>query len=97
MRYAAARLRGDTTHEQEESRFTLQVLNEPAQALRLAQSNWRIQREPRDARVLLEAAIAARQPDAAQPVLDWMAQTRIEDWYLQRLSAQLAALSKGGS
>jgi Tfp pilus assembly protein PilF len=89
-RYAAARLRGDTTHEQEESRFTLQMLKQPAEALRLALSNWRIQKEPRDARVLLEAAHSARRPDAAQPVLDWMSETRIEDWYLQRLADQLA-------
>jgi Tfp pilus assembly protein PilF len=96
-RYAAARLRGDTTHEQEESRFCLQMLKQPAEALRLAQNNWRIQREPRDARVLLEAAVALRQPQAAQPVLDWMAQTHIEDWYLQRLADQLAAMRKGGA
>ena len=94
-RYAAARLRGDTTHEQEESRFTLQMLNQPAEALRLALSNWRIQKEPRDARVLLEASLAARRPDAAQPVLDWMRETRIEDWYLQRLADQLANPRKG--
>lgn len=95
-RYAAARLRGDTTHEQEESRFTLQLLKQPDAALRLAQSNWKVQREPRDARVLLEAAAALRRPEAAQPVIDWMGQTRIEDWYLQRLAAQLAAMRKGG-
>ena len=96
-RYAAARLRGDTTHEQEESRFSLQMLKQPAEALRLAQNNWRVQREPRDARVLLEAAVALRQPDEAQPVLDWMARTHIEDWYLQRLADQLAAMRKGGA
>ncbi len=95
-RYAAARLRGDTTHEQEESRFSLQMLKQPAEALRLAQNNWRVQREPRDARVLLEAAVALRRPEAAQPVLDWMARTHVEDWYLQRLAAQLAAMHKGG-
>ena len=95
-RYAAARLRGDTTHEQEESRFSLQMLKQPAEALRLAQNNWRVQREPRDARVLLEAAVALRRPKAAQPVLDWMARTHVEDWYLQRLAAQLAAMHKGG-
>ena len=95
-RYAAARLRGDTTHEQEESRFTLQMLKQPAEALRLAQSNWKVQKEPRDARVLLEAAVALRRPEAAQPVLDWMGQTRIDDWYLQRLADQLAAMRKGG-
>ena len=96
-RYAAARLRGDTTHEQEESRFCLRMLKQPAEALRLAQSNWRVQREPRDARVLLEAAVALRQPEAAQPVLDWMAETHIEDWYLRRLADQLALMRKGGA
>jgi tetratricopeptide (TPR) repeat protein len=93
-RFAAARLRGDTTHEQEESRFRLQLMHEPEEALRLAQSNWRVQREPRDARVLLEAALALKRPAAAQPVLDWMASSRIEDWYLQRLATQLAAVAK---
>ena len=94
-RYAAARLRGDTTHEQEESRFSLQVLKRPEEALRLAQSNWQAQREPRDARVLLEAALALQRPAAAQPVLDWMARSRIEDWYLERVSGQLALLRAG--
>ena len=96
-RYAAARLRGDTTHEQEESRFSLQMSKQPEEALRLAQSNWRVQREPRDARVLLEAAVALTRPEAAQPVLDWMRQTNIEDWYLQRLAGQLAVMRKGGA
>jgi Tfp pilus assembly protein PilF len=95
-RYAAARMRGDTTHEQEESRFTLQILKQPAQALRLAMSNWEIQKEPRDARVLLEAALAAHQFEAAQPVLDWMSATRIEDSYLQRLADEIAASRRGG-
>ena len=95
-RYAAARLRGDTTHEQEESRFSLQMLKQPEEAVRLAQSNWRVQREPRDARVLLEAAVALHRPEAAQPVLDWMRQTNIEDSYLQRLAGQLAVMRKGG-
>src|SRR4051812_30761927 len=94
-RYAAARLRGDTTHEQEESRFMLQIMRQPDEALRLAENNWRIQKEPRDARVLLEAAVALKRPAAAQSVLDWMAQTHIEDWYLQRLANELAAMRKG--
>ena len=94
-RYAAAKLRGDNTHEQEESRFRLQMLKEPAAALELARSNWRVQREPRDARVLLEAALAMRDAAAAQPVLDWMARTRIEDAYLRRLAARVADQRKG--
>ena len=91
-RYAAARMRGDTTHEQEESRFTSVVLKQADEALRLAQSNWRVQREPRDARALLEAALAANKPAAAKPVLDWMEMTAIEDWYLRKIAAQLASL-----
>lgn len=90
-RYAAARMRGDTTHEQEESRFTLEVLKQPEEALRLAQSNWRLQREPRDARAVLEAALAAQKPAAAKPVIDWLAETGIEDWYLRKLAAQFAS------
>jgi tetratricopeptide (TPR) repeat protein len=89
-RYAAARMRGDTTHEQEESRFSLVVMQQPREALKLALSNWRVQREPRDARAVLEAAIAVKDAAAAKPVLDWMAQTGIEDWYLHKLAAQLA-------
>ena len=96
-RYAAARLRGDTTHEQEESRFNLQLQQRPEEALRLAQRNWLVQREPRDARVLLDAALALRRPQAAQPVLDWMTRSNIEDWYLQRAAEQVLALKKSGT
>jgi tetratricopeptide (TPR) repeat protein len=90
-RYAAARLRGDTTHEQEESRFTLVIMQQPEDALKLAVSNWRVQREPRDARALLEAAIASKKPEAAKPVLEWMRQTGIEDSVLRKLAATLGA------
>lgn len=90
-RYAAARLRGDTTHEQEESRFTLVIMQQPEEALRLAVSNWRVQREPRDARALLEAAIASKKTEAAKPVLEWMRQTGIEDSVLRKLAATLGA------
>jgi Tfp pilus assembly protein PilF len=92
-RFADARLRGDLTHQKEESRFTLGVLGQPQQALALAQQNYAVQREPADARILLEAALAAKQPAAAEPVLQWMASSRIESAALQSLARQL----KGGS
>ena len=88
-RYAAAQMRGDTVHQQEEARFTLQVQREPRKALWLAQENWKVQREPRDARVYLEAAIAAKEPKAAQPVMQWLEQSRIEDPLLLSLGRQL--------
>src|SRR5436190_2666153 len=51
--------------------------------------NWTLQREPRDARILLEAALAANDPKAAQPALDWLARTGYQDPYLRRLAARL--------
>lgn len=86
-RFAAAAMRGDTLHRQEESRFQLSVEGNKNRALELAVANWAIQREPYDARILLEAAVAAGRRDAAQPVLDWLAQSKHED-------PQLAALAK---
>jgi hypothetical protein len=91
-RFAAARQRGDASHQKEESRFLLGVQGDAAGALRLAQANFALQKEPADARILLEAALAARQPAAAQPVRDWMAASGIESVALHGLAAQLKAL-----
>jgi len=88
-RFAAARLRGDTTHRAEEARYRLRLRGDPEQALRLAAENYRVQREPRDARILLEAAIAAQDAAAAQPVRDWLRSSGFEDARLQRLGQEL--------
>ena len=88
-RYEAAQMRGDTTHQQEEARFTLEIRHDPRKALALALENWKVQLEPRDAQIALEAAIAAKDPAAAQPVLDWLASSGIEDRYLRGLARRL--------
>jgi hypothetical protein len=88
-RFAAARVRGDTTHRAEEARYQLRLRGDAAQALRLAAENYRVQREPRDARILLEAAIAAGDPAAAQVVRDWLASSGFEDARLRRLGKEL--------
>jgi Tfp pilus assembly protein PilF len=88
-RIAASRRRGDRIHQREEARVYLRLLDQPVEALRLAQANWAIQREPWDARLLLEAALAAGERAAAQPVLEWLASTGLEDRHLQRLAKQL--------
>lgn len=92
-RFDAARLRGDSLHEKEEARFALGLLGptQAARALTLARANYALQREPADARVLLEAAIAAAQPAAAAPVLAWMQSTGIESQRLHALAKQLKA------
>ncbi|NKF21260.1 hypothetical protein [Solimonas marina] len=92
-RFAATRARGEATHRREEARYTLALLHRPQAALKLAAANWQVQREPLDARIFLECAVAARQPAAAAPVLTWMAQTGIEDPRLHRLAAQLQGLA----
>lgn len=93
-RFDAARRRGgDSVHEKEEARYLLAFGGDRERALALAADNYRVQREPADARVLLEAALAARRPAAAAPALRWMAESGIESVVLQGLAAQLKALS----
>lgn len=91
-RFAEAGLRNEAAvHLREEALYQLRLRNDPAAALPLAQRNWQSQREPADARLLLDAARAAGQPDAAQPVLDWMARTGIEDADLRALATAAGA------
>jgi Tfp pilus assembly protein PilF len=88
-RFAAAMLRGDTVHQREQARYELELAANPAAALKLAQQNWQVQKEPADARILLEAALAAQDKAAARPVLDWLQKTGLEDQALKKLAAQL--------
>ena len=88
-RFHAAMQRGDTVHQREQARFALFLQQDIAAALRLAQQNWAIQKEVPDMRILLEAALAARDYGAAQPVLAWIAANGVEDVALQRLVRQL--------
>lgn len=89
-RFSAARMRGDSLHRREEARFMLHVLRQPHEALRLAQGSWAVHREPWDARIYLEAALAARKPDAARPVIGWLEENRVEDVKLASLVREAA-------
>ncbi len=89
-RFAAARMRGDTTHRAEEARFELQLANNPAASLAVAAANYKVQREPRDARPLLEAAIAMKDSAAAEPVRAWLQSSGFEDAYFRQLGAASA-------
>jgi hypothetical protein len=88
-RFEAARRRGDSVHLREEARFTLHLLERPGAALELARRNWARQREPADARILLEAALAAGEPAAARPVLDWLEATGLEHVRIKALADRL--------
>jgi hypothetical protein len=86
-RFEAGRLRGDRVHQREEARFTLHLLHAPEAALKLAQENWQVQKEPADVRILLEAALGARDAAAAEEGREWLRNSRLEDVYLSRLAA----------
>lgn len=64
--------RGEDLHQREHARYLLRIRRDPAHALRLAQSNWRIQKEPADTRLLLEAAAAADRLSAIDSELAWI-------------------------
>lgn len=87
-RFAASRERGTSVHVREEARFTLALLHDPQAALALAQTNWNIQKEPWDARLLLESALAVGNHSAARPVIDWLNRNHVEDTNLQQLARQ---------
>ncbi len=78
-RFEASRMRGDVVHRREEARFELALRGDAGAALRLARANWDVQREPWDVRVLLESALAAGDPAAAEPALAFLDEHRLED------------------
>ncbi len=90
-RFQAAGQRGDRLHEQEAARFEMDIERNGARALELAARNYEVQKEPRDAQVLMRAALAAGQPRAAQPALDWLRTSGYQDPGMATLAGQLAA------
>jgi Tfp pilus assembly protein PilF len=85
-RLEALRQRGSDYFGREEARFALELQHDPQSALEMAERNWAVQRAPWDARVLLEAALAAHQPRAADAVVAFIEQTKLEDPVVQSLA-----------
>ncbi len=90
-RYLASQERGDVVHRREQARFHLVLLGDAESALALAKANWQVQREPADARILLESAIAAHQPEAAAPVVAFLAEHRAQEPRLVALASVASA------
>jgi tetratricopeptide (TPR) repeat protein len=88
-RFEETRLRGDQPHGRFEARFELELMNNPQRALTLAQANWQQQKEPHDTRILLEAAVAAKNPAAVRPVIEFLKENGTQDVALDRLAKQL--------
>ena len=94
-RFADAALRGDKLHLAEEARFEMILRNNPARAVELAVENWNLlQREPYDARVLLETALAAKNPLAARPALEWLQKTGYEETRFLELGKALGKIAQ---
>ena len=91
-RFAEASLRGERLHLQEEARYLLELRRDPRAALAAAAENWKSQREPRDAAILLEAALAARDPAAAAPALEWLEASGFESGRLRAAAMKLRTL-----
>ncbi len=82
-------LRGGAPHGRYESRYELVFANNPQRALELAQATWQQQKETRDTRNLLEAALQANEPGAAEPAIEFLKSNKAEDVVLQNLVNQL--------
>lgn len=93
-RFADAARRGDRLHLQDEAQFRLVFRSDAQGALALARENWALQKEPRDAKLLLESALAARSPAAARPALDWLAESRFEDPRMAAMAHELRRLAR---
>ena len=91
QRFAEVRLRGDLPHLRYETRFALEIEEDPARALELGLQNWERQKEARDCRNVLEAAAAQGDLEAVRPVIDFIRQHRTEDPTLLRLIQKLEA------
>jgi len=90
-RFEALRMRGSDFFGREQARFALELQHDPAAALELARQNWTQQREPWDTRLLLAAALAAGQPQAAAEALAFVENNRLEDPVIGTLAQELKA------
>jgi tetratricopeptide (TPR) repeat protein len=88
-RFEEIRLRGSEPHGRYEARCALELQNNPQRALELALANWRRQKESRDTRNLLESALAAKQPAAANAAVEFITASGNQDVVLGKLVRQL--------
>ena len=88
-RFEDAAKRGDRLHEQEAARFELDIEQNPKKALQLASANYGTQKEPRDAEILMRAAMDAGDGKQARSALAWWRSSGYEDPQLSDLATQL--------
>ena len=63
----------------------------------LAKDNWQVQRAPQDARIFLEAALAAGTPHVAAPVIAFLDRSGLNDPIIDALARQATAAPAGAN
>ncbi len=75
-------VRGDYSHAREYARYALAILEDPQTAFDYAQRNWSAQKEPVDARILVDAAAALGNMGVVEEVAAWAKAAGLEDMAL---------------
>ena len=89
-RFREIRQRGGQPHGRFEARLDLELHDDPETALTVALAHFKKQKETRDIRNVLEAALAANNPDAAKPALEFLEKNGNTDVVLMALRKQLS-------
>jgi tetratricopeptide (TPR) repeat protein len=89
-RFAADRANDIQTNKRDRARFELEIKENADAALGLARANWKAQKEIPDAKILLQSAIAADDPDSAGAVLSFIKANGLADVRLKPLQDKIA-------
>lgn len=89
--FSAHQRRGDFVPSRDYARFLLDIEGKASAALDAALFNWKSQREPADALIVVRAAIAAGRPAAAESVVAFVRENGLEDVRLAQLLTLLSA------
>ncbi|MFZ2235503.1 MAG: tetratricopeptide repeat protein [Dokdonella sp.] len=81
--------RGDFTHRRELARGALELDDDADAALKLALDNWKVQREPADALLVLQTALASGRKGAAAEVIAFVQANKLEDLRMAALIKEL--------
>lgn len=87
--FTAHQRRGDFVPSRDYARFLLNVDGNASAALDAALTNWKSQREPADALIVVRSAIAAGRSEASAPVVTFVREHGLEDVRLTQLLTQV--------
>lgn len=95
-RLAQQQRRDDFVNERPVIAYLLHVAGDPTAALQMAQEAWTTQREPADAVLFAQAALASKTPERASALIDWQRDTGYRAIDLDPLIDQLRDARRQG-